>query len=77
MTKLHVKRGPQDGSLADGKPLVIPINFYVNRLNDINKKAHGYCIVFQPIIIMKEQNSSFFTSDKGKTYYSTDNKVVL
>lgn len=36
----------------DSSPEKIPVNFYVSRLNDEHTKAHGYCLVFQPIIIL-------------------------
>jgi hypothetical protein len=31
----------------------VNINMYVSRLNGESKRAHGYCLVMQPIIIMK------------------------
>jgi hypothetical protein len=45
MTKLHIKM--EGGATKSNKnENQVPVNFYVTRLNDLNKKAHGYCMVF-------------------------------
>lgn len=55
MTKLTVKR-PRDNNTAE-KDTKVNVNFYVTKLNDENKKVHGYCLVIQPIIIIKNEQS--------------------
>jgi len=51
LTELIIKRSLENNQQE--KEIKIKINFYVNKLNQINKKAHGYCLVIQPIIIAK------------------------
>jgi hypothetical protein len=40
-------------SKQDPKEQKICVNFYANRLTTEHKKTYGFCLVFQPIIIIK------------------------
>jgi hypothetical protein len=40
-------------SKQDSKENKIPVNFYANRLTTEQKKTYGFCLILQPIIIIK------------------------
>jgi hypothetical protein len=40
-------------SKVDSKENKIPVNFYAHRLTTEHQKTYGFCLIFQPIIIIK------------------------
>ena len=51
MTQVHSRRAKENNQ--GESDIKIAINFYANKLGEQSKKMQGYCIVMQPVIILK------------------------
>ena len=51
MTQVHSRKAKENNQ--GESDIKIAINFYANKLGEQSKKMQGYCIVMQPVIILK------------------------
>ena len=44
-------------SASEKKETKVAINFYVSKLVDDLKRTYGYCVVFQPIVVVNKSDN--------------------